>query len=29
MVTATHNRADLERACETMGEVGRRLGIVS
>ena len=29
MVTATHKRADLERACDTMGEVGRRLGIVS
>src|SRR6202140_4022322 len=28
MVTATHKRADLERACEIMAEVGRRLGIV-
>ena len=29
MVTATHTRADLGRACDAMGEVGRRLGIVS
>jgi len=29
MVTATHKRGDLERACQIMGEVGRRLGIVS
>jgi glycine C-acetyltransferase len=29
MVTAAHKRADLERACEVMGEVGRRLGVVS
>ena len=29
IVTATHKRADLERACETIGEVGRRLEIVS
>jgi len=29
MVTAAHKRADLERACETMGTVGRSLAIVS
>jgi glycine C-acetyltransferase len=29
IVTATHQRADLARACETFAEVGRRLGIVS
>ena len=29
IVTATHTRADLERACDAMGEVGRRLGIVA
>ena len=29
MVTATHKRADLDRACETMGTVGRSLGIIS
>src|SRR5580704_5775441 len=29
MVTATHKRADLERACRVISEVGRQLGIVS
>jgi glycine C-acetyltransferase len=28
MVTATHKRADLERACEVIAEVGRSLGLV-
>jgi glycine C-acetyltransferase len=28
MVTATHKRADLERACEIIAEVGRALGLV-
>ena len=28
MVTATHKRADLERACEIIAEVGRGLGLV-
>ena len=28
IVTATHKRADLERACEIIGEVGRSLGII-
>jgi len=28
MVTATHKRADLERACEIIAEVGRSLGLV-
>ena len=28
MVTATHKRADLERACEIIAEVGRELGLV-
>ncbi len=28
MVTATHKRADLERACEIIAEVGHRLGLV-
>jgi len=29
IVTATHKRADLERACEIMAEVGRGLSLVS
>ena len=29
IVTAAHKRADLERACAVMAEVGRSLGIVS
>jgi glycine C-acetyltransferase len=28
IVTATHKRADLARACETMAEIGRGLGVV-
>jgi glycine C-acetyltransferase len=28
MVTATHKRADLERACEIIAEAGRSLGVV-
>jgi glycine C-acetyltransferase len=28
MVTATHKRADLERGCEIIGQVGHNLGIV-
>jgi len=28
MVTATHKRADLERACEIIAEVGRNLGLI-
>ena len=28
IVTATHKRADLERACEIIAEVGRDLGLV-
>ncbi len=28
IVTATHKRADLERACEIIAEVGHSLGIV-
>jgi glycine C-acetyltransferase len=28
IVTATHKRADLERACEIIAEVGRSLGLV-
>src|ERR1700676_2706196 len=28
IVTATHRRADLERACEIIAEVGRSLGVV-
>jgi len=28
MVTATHKRADLERACEIIAEVGRSLGLI-
>jgi glycine C-acetyltransferase len=28
IVTATHKRADLERACEVIAEVGRSLGLV-
>ncbi len=28
MVTATHKRADLERACEIIAQVGRALGLV-
>ena len=28
MVTATHKRVDLERACEIIAEVGRELGLV-
>jgi glycine C-acetyltransferase len=28
IVTATHKRADLERACETMAEIGRGLGVI-
>jgi len=28
MVTATHKRADLERACEIIAEVGRSLGLL-
>jgi glycine C-acetyltransferase len=29
IVTATHKRADLERAAETIGRVGKKLGVVS
>jgi len=29
IVTATHKRADLERACEILAEVGRNLGILT
>jgi len=28
MVSATHKRADLERACEILSEIGRTLGVV-
>jgi len=28
MVTATHKRADLERACEIIAQVGHTLGLV-
>jgi len=28
IVTATHKRADLERAAEIIGRVGKRIGVV-
>ncbi len=28
IVTATHKRADLERACEIIAETGRGLGLI-
>jgi glycine C-acetyltransferase len=29
IVSATHKRADLQRACETMAEIGRGLNVLA
>jgi glycine C-acetyltransferase len=29
IVTATHKRADLERAADTIARVGKKLGVIS